>query len=359
MNNKQGVPAPAFVKRIGAIVDQRRSVEFRPLETEELVNRLKDPRFPFGWTVNPFRGCEFGCRYCYARPTHGYLGHADPAEFESRIYVKQAHPSKLASRLRRALESGEEVAIGAVTDPYQPAEARFEVTRRVLEAIARVPGLRVGITTKSAGIARDVELLTEIAGRSDLIVNISLASMNAQLLRRIEPRAPRPDLRLEAMAKLVAAGVPARLFAMPVLPFLTDTEVGLRTLFTEARQGGLVRQSGMCSFSAGRPTDSSWSSSDASSPSSCRATARSTEEGAPPTLSIASASSGSPRGSRSRPAFPRGAGPSAWPRSGPRARASYCSSGSWTGSSEAGGSGALSTDAALRPFCSMRGRNFS
>ena len=238
MTNKQGVPAPAFVKRIGTIVDQRRSVEFRPLETEELVNRLKDPRFPFGWTVNPFRGCEFGCRYCYARPTHGYLGHADPAEFERRIYVKKADPLKLAHRLRRALDSGEEVAIGAVTDPYQPAEARFKVTRQVLEAILRVPGLRIGITTKSAGIVRDVELLTEIAKRSDLIINVSLTSMDAALLRRIEPRAPRPDLRIEAMAKLVEAGVPARLFAMPVLPFLTDAEHGLRALFTAARQAG-------------------------------------------------------------------------------------------------------------------------
>jgi DNA repair photolyase len=238
MTNEQGKPAPGFVKRIGSIVDQRRSVEFRPLETEELVNRLKDSRLPFGWTVNPFRGCEFGCRYCYARPTHGYLGHTDPAEFEKRIYVKQADPAKLATRLKRARESGEEVAIGAATDPYQPAEARFEVTRRVLEAIVRVPGLRVGITTKSAAIARDADLLAGIAATSDLIVNVSLTSMDAALLRRIEPRAPRPDLRLDAMAKLAAAGVPARLFAMPVLPFLTDSERGLRALFTAARQAG-------------------------------------------------------------------------------------------------------------------------
>lgn len=202
------------------------------------MNRLKDERLPFGWTVNPFRGCEFGCRYCYARPTHGFLGHVDPAEFESRIYVKQADPSKLAARLKRARESGEEVAIGAATDPYQPAEARFEVTRRVLEAIVRVPGLRVGITTKSAAIVRDVDLLAVIAARSDLVVNVSLAALDAALLRRIEPRAPRPDLRLDAMAKLVAAGVPARLFAIPVLPFLTDREYGLRALFTAARQAG-------------------------------------------------------------------------------------------------------------------------
>jgi len=117
-------------------------------------------------------------------------------------------------------------------------EARFEVTRQVLEAIIRVPGLRVGITTKSTGIVRDVALLTEIAKRSDLIINVSLTSMDAALLRRIEPRAPRPDLRIEAMAKLVEAGVPARLFAMPILPFLTDAEHGLRALFAAARQAG-------------------------------------------------------------------------------------------------------------------------
>src|SRR5262245_19787713 len=127
MTNKSGVPAPAFVKRIGSIVDLRRNAEFRPLATEELVNRFKDSRFPFGWTVNPYRGCEYGCRYCYARPSHGYLGHTDPAEFERRIYVKRADMTKLMARLTKARESGEEVAIGAVTDPYQPAEGRFAV----------------------------------------------------------------------------------------------------------------------------------------------------------------------------------------------------------------------------------------
>ena len=238
MTIKQGVPAPAFVKRIGPIVDQRRSVEFLPLATEELVNRLKDPRMPFGWTINPFRGCEFACRYCYARPTHGYLGHTGPTEFERRIYVKQAQPDKLMARLERARDSGEEVALGAATDPYQPAESRFEVTRRVLESIARMPGLRVAITTKSAAIVRDLDLLAAIASRSELMINLSLASMDARLLRRIEPRTPRPDLRLEAMAKLVGGGVPTRLFAIPVLPFLTDTEPGLRALFDAARRAG-------------------------------------------------------------------------------------------------------------------------
>lgn len=235
---KRGLPAPGFVKRIGPVIDERRSVEFRPLESSELVNRLNDPRLPFGWTVNPFRGCEFGCRYCYARPTHAYLGHDDPAEFETRIYVKRADEGKLASRLKRARESGEEVAIGAVTDPYQPAEARFRVTRSVLESVARVPGLRVGITTKSPAITKDIDLLRRIAEAGELMVNVSLTSLDAALLRRIEPRAPRPDLRLAAMAELTAAGVPARLFTMPVLPFLTDREASLRALFTAARAAG-------------------------------------------------------------------------------------------------------------------------
>ena len=235
---KPGVPAPGFVKRIGAIVDERRCTEFRSLDSAELVNRLTDARMPFGWTVNPYRGCEFGCRYCYARPTHGYLGHANPEEFEQRIYVKRADDGRLVARLRKARESGEEVAIGTATDPYQPAEGRFGVTRSVLEAVRRVPGLRVGITTKSPAVTRDLELLREIAASGELIVNVSIASTDAALLRRIEPRAPRPDLRLAAMAELTAAGVATRLFAMPVLPYLTDGEAELEALFHAAREAG-------------------------------------------------------------------------------------------------------------------------
>ena len=236
--NKPGVPAPGFVNRIGAVVDERRRVEFRSLASVELLNRLTDARMPFGWTVNPYRGCEFGCRYCYARPTHGYLGHVDPDEFEHRIYIKRADDGRLVARLRKARASGEEVAVGTATDPYQPAEGRFAVTRSVLEAIRRVPGLRVGITTKSPAITRDLGLLREIAATSELMVNISIASKDAALLRRIEPRAPRPDLRLEAMATLTVADVPTRLFAMPVLPFLTDGEAELGALFTAAREAG-------------------------------------------------------------------------------------------------------------------------
>jgi DNA repair photolyase len=231
-------PSPAFAKRFGEIVDRRRSAEFQMLRSENLLNRLSGSAMPFGWTVNPFRGCEVGCRYCYARPTHEYLGHGDPGEFEQRIYVKQAEGRKLLASLIRARASGQEIAIGTATDPYQPAEGRFAVTRGVLEAMERVPGLRIGLTTKCTGVLRDREVLARLARVSDLWVNLSLISLDAALLRQIEPRAPRPDLRLEAMRGLGAAGVRTRLFLMPVLPMLTDGEAGLRELLAAARAAG-------------------------------------------------------------------------------------------------------------------------
>ncbi|HSE06076.1 MAG TPA: radical SAM protein [Methylomirabilota bacterium] len=226
------------MSRIGGVVDDRRGVTFRALRSERLLNRLTGDAMPFGFTVNPFRGCEVGCRYCYARSTHEYLGHGDPREFEERIYVKEAGTSRLLSGLLRARETGQEIAIGTATDPYQPAEGRFHVTRGVLETMARVPGLRIGLTTKSTGILRDRALLARIARESELSVNVSLISLDAPLLRQIEPRAPRPDLRLDAIRALAAAGVRARLFLMPVLPALTDGEADLRELLAAALAAG-------------------------------------------------------------------------------------------------------------------------
>jgi DNA repair photolyase len=236
--DKPRKPAPGFIKRFGAVVDHRRGVDFQQLKSESLLNRLTGTGMPFGWTVNPFRGCELGCRYCYARPTHEYLGHGEPEEFEERIYVKEADTAKLLAALVRARDGGREIAIGTATDPYQPAEARFGVTRGVLEAMARVPGLRIGLTTKSTGILRDRRLLARIARASELWVNVSVVSLDAALLRQIEPRAPRPDLRLEAMRALGEDGIRVRLFLMPVLPLLTDGEAGLRELLAAARAAG-------------------------------------------------------------------------------------------------------------------------
>ena len=202
------------------------------------MNRLTGDGMPFGWTINPFRGCEVGCSYCYARSTHEFLGHSEPAEFEERIYVKSGDLRALEAELCRARDSGREIAIGTATDPYQPAEQRFGVTRRVLETMARVPGLRVGITTKSALVTRDVPLLADLARTSDLWVNMSLISLDADLLRLIEPRAPRPDLRLGAVRAVTRAGVRARIFVMPVLPLITDGAGGLLELLRSARAAG-------------------------------------------------------------------------------------------------------------------------
>jgi len=213
-------------------------VEFQELDSRSLVNRLSGTGMPFGWTVNPFRGCELGCRYCYARPTHEYLGHSRPEEFEDRIYVKRSDPARLVADLKRARDSGQEVAIGAATDPYQPAESRFQVTRGVLEAIFKVPGLRVGITTKSPAVTRDLELLRSIAARTELHVNVSVISMDADLVRLIEPRASRPDLRLSAVRALAEAGVSTRVFVMPVLPLITDGDANLRAVLGAARAAG-------------------------------------------------------------------------------------------------------------------------
>lgn len=235
---RAGVPAPGFVKRIGPIMDERRAVQFRELRTLDLMNRLTGAAMPFDWTLNPYRGCEVGCTYCYARPTHEYLGHVDPVEFEERIYVKRGETQRLLAALRRARAAGQEVAIGTATDPYQPAESRFRVTEGVLRALVQVPGLRVGITTKCASITRDLKLLHEVAATSNLIVNMSLISLDRDLLRRLEPRAPRPDRRLAAIEALSRAGIPTRLFTMPVLPGLTDGEASLRDLLQAAARAG-------------------------------------------------------------------------------------------------------------------------
>lgn len=236
--NRAGLPGPGFLKRIGAVVDVRRGSAFHELRSDSLLNRLTGSAMPFGWTVNPYRGCEVGCRYCYARPTHEYLGHTDPMDFEERIYVKTADMSRLFRDLKRARDGGREVAIGTATDPYQPAESRFQMTRRVLETMVRVPGLRVGITTKCTGLMRDIDLLRELASGSDLRVNVSLISLDDALLRLIEPRAPRPDLRLRAMRAVADAGIRTRIFVMPVLPLITDGEAGLRALLVAARAAG-------------------------------------------------------------------------------------------------------------------------
>ena len=237
---KPGVAAPGIAERLGVTIDERRGVEYHRLRSKDLLNKFNGRPMPFGWTVNPYRGCEMACRYCFARYTHEFLGLNDRAAFEQTIYVKDADRDRLVSELRRARRSGQSVAIGTATDPYQPAEGRFAVTRRVLEAALTVPGLHLSITTKSTLVSRDAALLREISAASDVTVNLSVTTADAALARRLEPRAPRPDLRFAAMKSLADAGVAARLFIMPILPRLTDDEPNLRSLLVAARDAGAV-----------------------------------------------------------------------------------------------------------------------
>src|SRR5436309_12427286 len=237
---RSAVPSPGMAARLGPTIDERRGVEYHELHSKDLVNKFNGRPMPFGWTVNPYRGCEMACRYCFARYTHEFLGLDDPSAFERKIYVKDADRDRLVAELRRARRSGQIVAMGTATDPYQPAEGKFEVTRRALEAARMVPGILLSITTKSTLVTRDAALLREISAASDVTVNLSVTTVDAALARRLEPRAPRPDLRFAAMKALTDAGVAARLFIMPILPRLTDDEPNLRALLVAARRAGAI-----------------------------------------------------------------------------------------------------------------------
>jgi DNA repair photolyase len=220
------------------LAERRRGIEFRSLPVRQILNRCANERMPFGWTINPYRGCEMGCAYCYARYTHEFLDLSDPLDFERRIFVKQRAAEVLERTLARTPLGAQAIAIGTATDPYQPAERQFEVTRSMLEVLARVGGLRLSITTKSALIVRDLDVLSAIAKRSRLAVNFSLITLDRTLQRTLEPRAPRPQLRLWAMHQLSAAGIACNLMMMPMIPGLTDSPSAIEQVMVAAKQAG-------------------------------------------------------------------------------------------------------------------------
>src|SRR5580698_9117412 len=213
----------------GESVRQGHDIEYFTLPIRSLLNRCTSARMPFTWTINPYRGCEFACKYCYARYTHEFMEMRDGADFEQKIFIKQ-HAAELLRQELRHVKPGEEIAIGTATDPYQPAERRFEVTRAILEEFSRHQGCHIGIVTKSNLVVRDIDLLRAITAQNKLFVNITITTLNVDLARILEPRAPRPDLRLEAMRKLIESGVPAGVICAPVLPGITDSPRDLESL---------------------------------------------------------------------------------------------------------------------------------
>ena len=218
------------------------------------------------WSVNPYVGCAFGCTYCYARYAHRYVmqraAEHDRLEdgltsdfesmvpwlaFERRIFVKRDAPDILARALRTGGErylgliNGDTILIGSATDPYQPAERRFRVTRRILEVLAEHPGLRIVIITKSPLITRDVDVLKRIVRHSQLRVQISLITVDRELARRIEPRSPTPESRLRAISRLREAGIETGVNCMPVLPGITDEPAALDELVRRVAEAGAMR----------------------------------------------------------------------------------------------------------------------
>ncbi len=235
-----GSPTLVGIARLaaeGESLRQGHDVEYFTLPARSLLNRCTAARMPFTWTVNPYRGCEFACKYCYARYTHEFMEIRDNVDFERKIFVKQQAAHLLRRDLKK-VRSGEEIAIGTATDPYQPAEKRYEVTRAILEELSIHRGLEIGIITKSQLILRDIDLLRKIAEQNRLTANLTITTLNTELARILEPRAPRPDLRLQAVRELNKAGIRTEVSCAPVIPGLTDSVRDLDALVAAAREHG-------------------------------------------------------------------------------------------------------------------------
>ena len=215
----------------------KRQVEYLGIAARSYLTKCDSERVPFGWTINPYRGCEFGCKYCYARYAHEFMELRDPLEFERRIFVKDFDPARLKEELER-LRRGECIALGTATDPYQPAERRYRITRAILEVFAGIAGLRLGITTKSDLPPRDIDLFQEISRRHYFSVSFSVTTTDPALARSLEPLAPRPDLRLAAVRKLIRAGIRATVFSAPVLPLINDSDASLDAVARAAAAAG-------------------------------------------------------------------------------------------------------------------------
>src|ERR1700694_5181480 len=230
--------------------ESRRTSSERPeyflLPVKSILNRCDSQRVPFEWTINPYRGCEFGCHYCYARYTHEYM-ELDGGEFEKKIFVKKDAAALLAWDVGhkysyQSVASGGEhpdhIAIGTTTDPYQPAENEYGVTRACLEELAKREGLSISVITKSNQIVRDIDVFKRIAERSSLCLNVTITTLRPRLARLLEPRAPRPDLRVAAVKQLSDAGLAVGVSASPLIPGITDRDGDLEAVAAAVRAAG-------------------------------------------------------------------------------------------------------------------------
>jgi DNA repair photolyase len=234
--------------------DDGHLIEFKAIKARSLINKtVSRRRYVFELSINPYRGCEFGCKYCFARYTHEFLqpepiasvpiGTYDVPQqswalkFEREIYLKENAAWLLEQELRR-VGPKLPIAIGTATDPYQPIERRVGITRSILEVFAKQEGYSLGIITKSSLITRDIDLLVKIAARNRLVVHHTITTTDAALARKMEPRAPRPDLRFAALAKLRRAGITAGVLCSPLLPGINDSSRALDAVASRAAAAG-------------------------------------------------------------------------------------------------------------------------
>jgi DNA repair photolyase len=247
--------------RVLPVVGEQKDITYHGSTAKRILNGPESTGIGC-WTINPYVGCAFGCAYCYARYAHRYAMERTTGEsvdaglrrdlaemppwlaFERHIVVKQNAAALLRQALRhggprhQGLVHGEAVVIGTATDPYQPAERRFRLTRGVLEVLAEHPGLDVSIITKSPLVTRDIDVLTRIARHSEITIHISLITLDRELARRLEPRAPTPDSRVRALGRLREAGLDVRINVMPVLPWITDEPAALEALVRRVAEAG-------------------------------------------------------------------------------------------------------------------------
>ncbi|MGD9805270.1 MAG: PA0069 family radical SAM protein [Hyphomicrobiaceae bacterium] len=214
--------------------------EIRKETAKSIIARNDSPDLSFDRSINPYRGCEHGCIYCYARPTHCYFGHSAGLDFETILYAKHNAAELLEAELAKPGYEPLTIALGAVTDPYQPIERDLGITRSILEVLERTAH-PVGIVTKSGGVLRDIDILSRMAERRLVRVAISLTTLDRRLARSMEPRASTPPRRLEAIRRLSDAGVPVTVMVAPIVPALNDSEI---EAILEASASAGARQAG-------------------------------------------------------------------------------------------------------------------
>jgi DNA repair photolyase len=238
-----GYREPAVVRHFDA--PEALDTRFYEIQSKSVLNRVPErSRMPFRWTVNPYRGCTHACQFCFARPTHEYLGFNARRDFEREIVVKVNAPEVLRAELSRPRWTHEHVAMGTNTDPYQWVEGRYKLMRGIWEAL-RDTGTPASVLTKSPLLLRDLDLMQELHARADVQANLSVPTLDEKAWRATEPHTPHPRARLDAVAELNRAGIPCGILIAPLMPGINDDPAMIEPLLALAAEAGAVSIGGL------------------------------------------------------------------------------------------------------------------